>query len=95
MVYFLQAQCGGPIKIGYTEKNLASRISGVQVGSSEKLDLICAIPGNMALERRLHNTFDSIRLHGEWFYPAKHLTDYIDYLYEKRIAITEPSCKQP
>jgi hypothetical protein len=69
-VYFLQRGAGGPVKIGYST-NLKKRISKLQTGCAEKLDLLCALEGDRLQETSLHSQFQTERLHGEWFRPEK------------------------
>ena len=81
MIYFIQGINGGPIKIGYTENGIKNRIMALQVGFPYKLEIVCLINGGKAKERRIHNTFISSRLQGEWFSPDNKILYYIDYLH--------------
>lgn len=65
-IYFVQGVNGGPIKIG-TSRDPARRLSTMNTGSPEPLELLVkcrALPG---MENRLHRIFAAGRLHGEWF----------------------------
>jgi DNA invertase Pin-like site-specific DNA recombinase len=67
LIYFMRRADGvGPIKIGCS-KIPASRLQAHQVWSPEKLEIIAAVPGGFADEKRIHRQFDDYRLHGEWF----------------------------
>lgn len=87
MIYFIQGEKGGPIKIGYTENWIKSRLASLQVGSPQKLEIICLVQGNKAMEKRIHNTFVSSRLQGEWFSPDMKVLDYIEYLHSNGLNI--------
>jgi hypothetical protein len=65
-VYYVQAEQGGPIKIGSTT-NVAKRLIGLQNGSPLLLKLIGVEPGGRLRERELHIKLHYWRLHGEWF----------------------------
>lgn len=75
-VYFIQGECGGPIKIGYTT-DLKKRITSLQTGYPDKLELLLAFPGNPGLEKTIHKMFDPYRLNGEWFRSAPEVLEKI------------------
>lgn len=67
-VYFVQGECGGPIKIGHSQ-NVAQRMKELQTGYPDILKLIGMIPGNVALETKIHQELEGYRTKGEWFKP--------------------------
>ncbi len=67
-VYFIQAENGGPIKIGYSIKP-EKRLTDLQVAHPYKLSLIGTIHGNMFIEKKLHRYLLHARTYGEWFEP--------------------------
>lgn len=73
-VYFLE--CHGFIKIG-TASDARARHRAVQTVSPFEVKLLCAIPGNEALERSLHNRFWYLRERGEWFRSEPNLTEFV------------------
>lgn len=73
-VYFVQAVCGGPVKIGKTTKPMSERLSALQTGSPVPLKVLAV---RKASERRLHQKFFEYRLSGEWFRPEGALLDYL------------------
>lgn len=80
-VYFIQH--GGPeghIKIGTTTSNPYARLRTLQTGAPEPLVLLAAIPGNLLLERELHERFAAIRTreNGEWFHATPELLAFIE-----------------
>ena len=79
MIYFIQAGCNGPIKIGYAQSPEARRRE-LQTGNHEKLNLIVAIPGDPERERSIHNDLRNhrYRVHSEWFCSKREVLDYID-----------------
>jgi hypothetical protein len=78
--YFLQAQHGGPVKIGFTQ-DLTSRMQTLGTGSPSPLRILAvAAAGTPELEADLHATFATARLHGEWFRLTEDLVDHIAML---------------
>lgn len=73
--YFVQAEQGGPIKIGYTAQPPEQRLANLQTGSPAVLRFVGLMRGNR--ERELHAKFDGDRLHLEWFKPSVALTTFI------------------
>lgn len=66
-VYLIRGN-DGRYKIGIA-KNPKKRISQLQTGNSDKLELIESYPSENAskIETALHNQFSHIKLNGEWF----------------------------
>lgn len=75
MVYFIQAEESGRIKIGKTTIDAERRRCALQTGSPEKLKLLTVLKSNS--EKKLHNKFKGERLHGEWFRPSPALMRFI------------------
>ena len=78
-VYFIQGECGGAIKIGFSQ-NPKSRLKSIQTGMPDLLKLLAVIPGDEKLEKELHNEFNDLRLRGEWFRPDDRLLSRINKL---------------
>jgi len=77
-VYFIQAEQSLRIKIGVAQ-DPEKRLSDLQVGSPEKLNLIGIVYGaGRGEERRLHNVFHYAQTHGEWFEPSIRLVEWIE-----------------
>lgn len=55
------------VKLGIAARNLANRLSNLQVGNPRPLTLIAYLPATLALERFLHGWLSSERVAGEWF----------------------------
>jgi hypothetical protein len=87
-VYFIQAQSGGPIKIGLTTKAIEKRLAGLQTSHHQKL--ICLATTQMHAEADLHQKFKSLRLHGEWFKPSVTLLSWI----QNNAKVTDDGHKQ-
>lgn len=75
-VYLLQADKGGPIKIGFT-KNPIRRFASIQVHNHVSLALLAVLDGDRSLEKSLHAKFAGLRLRGEWFEPGLDLLAFI------------------
>ena len=54
------------IKIGVAN-NISQRVKSLQAGSATKLKLRWSAHGGYPLERHLHDQFEQLRIHGEWF----------------------------
>jgi hypothetical protein len=76
-VYFIQAEDGGPIKIGLAG-DPTKRLSELQRTSPQRLRILATEPGSASHERELHERFAEHRLHGEWFAPCPELLALID-----------------
>lgn len=75
MIYFIQGEQGGPIKIGYTSGDARGRLGELQTGSPILLRLLSTVEGGRLEEARLHHRFGAVRLHGEWFRPVPALIE--------------------
>lgn len=78
MIYFIQAGKNGPIKIGHTESDIASRMAQLQTGCPYELKLLWTIHGNQEKEAEIHSDFEEERIRGEWFHPSEMLLEYIE-----------------
>jgi hypothetical protein len=76
-VYFIQAGEGGPIKIGFTALNPRQRLSTLQIGNAESLNLLGAAAGTYQDEQQIHEQFAAARIRGEWFAPTDALRGFI------------------
>jgi hypothetical protein len=76
LVYFVQAEHGGPIKIGSAYRPL-DRVRCFQPWSPYQLLLLAVMPGAKREEFALHQQFEKDRLHGEWFEPSEELLGII------------------
>jgi len=77
LVYFVQAEHRGRIKIG-TTKNLDRRIKVLRAGSPVELHVIGIARGGRRLEQMLHIAFAPLRRgRTEWFEPGESLLSYI------------------
>lgn len=80
-VYFMRpiGVADAPVKIGCSATP-AERAKTYSRTSPFPLEVVLAIPGDFALEGRLHCHFGHLRSHGEWFRPAPELLDLIEDL---------------
>lgn len=65
-IYFVQAESGGPIKIGFA-RDVAARLKSIQTSHPEPLRCLVHIAGTMEEEQLLHKDHARFRLKGEWF----------------------------
>jgi hypothetical protein len=82
-VYFVRAGATGPIKIGRSN-NVDGRVSTLQTGNHEPLQVIAKIPGGQAVEAMLHTALEPHALRGEWFKAAPEVLRLIDELRGRR-----------
>ena len=80
MIYFIQSDNNGPIKIGYTATNINQRFQQLKTGNPCTLTLLCVIDGNEQDEKNLHEKLKSHRINGEWFSPHWSILNYISML---------------
>lgn len=68
VVYIVQSETGGPVKIGHTTWSARQRrLAELQTGSPHRLVFRRIIDGEGWLERALHEYYCESRLEGEWF----------------------------
>jgi hypothetical protein len=67
-VYFVREDCGGPIKIGFSN-DVYRRVKSLSTQAGRRMSLLAAMPGGRDEERRLHERFSGSRVLGEWFHP--------------------------
>jgi len=79
-VYF--ARCvgtDGPIKIGFSARP-EMRVKSLSRQVRHPVEMILTIPGDVAVEHRVHGHFVDLHLGNEWFSPTEALTDAIGRL---------------
>lgn len=94
VVYFVQGENGGPIKIGRTD-DLAKRLVGLSTSSPERLVVLAAVPGTAADERAVHDHFAAARHKGEWFHPTPGLMAFAAALTADATAISRVTSYDP
>lgn len=77
MIYFLQCEEAGPIKIGHTRGFVVGRLNQLQQSSPYRLRVIGLHDGAHADEQRLHKQFSEFRFRNEWFHPAEPIFKHI------------------
>lgn len=96
VVYFLREVGGvGPIKIGYGY-DARERLRLYMEWSPVRLEVILTIPGDLKLERAIHNHFAYAHSHSEWFHPVDKLLQAISAMQsglpvEQAIDLSAPS----
>ena len=68
LVYFIRVGDDGPIKIGIA-RDPKARLSGLQTGHHETLNMLALTVGGAEQERLYHRQFRDHHLRGEWFKP--------------------------
>jgi hypothetical protein len=79
---FLRDEDTQLVKIGYTRHSPESRLASLQCGSPLHLKVYIYTEGSQELERAFHEAFAPCRSHGEWFYLAYKLHDFMSYFPE-------------
>ena len=80
-LYFIRALDTDRVKIGFTRKTAATRLSQLQVGSSSPLEVehVFQVSEPEHAEALVHKDLRLYRVHGEWFeIDAEHPQAYID-----------------
>lgn len=71
VVYIIQSGPTGPVTLGTaTNKGLSRRLSSLQAGNPEILQLRDVFDGDERLERELHVRWTAHRIRGDWYAPA-------------------------
>lgn len=79
-IYFIQAEQGGLIKIGYAH-NVLKRLQGVQRMCPIKLRVLAIVENASDRdEKRLHKYLIEFRQYGEWFEPSEEVMRAINEL---------------
>lgn len=76
VVYFIQVENEGPVKIGWT-RNLLNRFQTIQTCNHEVLTLLAALRGNRKLEREMQAKFRAYLIRGEWYRPSSDLRSFL------------------
>lgn len=70
IVYVIQAEIGGPVKIGRTTfDRLGDRLAEIQTGNPERLRIVTTVEGGAETEAFIHACLKDYRINGEWFDP--------------------------
>lgn len=77
MIYFIQNQITGRIKIGYS-KEPDCRIKNLQTGNDAELKVLFSIPGGYKEETELRKRFKHLHYRGEWYDCKAELAEYIE-----------------
>lgn len=86
IIYFIQEEPDGPVKIGQTG-NVVNRLTSIQTSCSRQLKVLFCfeVPDEKAnyAEYHIHQCFKNRRMKGEWYSPCPYLYDYIKRIEEK------------
>lgn len=75
-VYFIQNPETGLVKIGKT-KNTSVRFRQLCNDFNIRLKMLGVIRGYSQQEKRMHRTFQNLKVRGEWFKPSRRLLKFI------------------
>ncbi|MFL0798786.1 MAG: GIY-YIG nuclease family protein [Cellvibrionaceae bacterium] len=78
LIYFVQGDQTRRIKIGKTNNPMEDRLRNLQTGSPDKLSVIGMTFEPYANEELMHNDFQDLRVHGEWFEESSRIYEYIN-----------------
>lgn len=67
MIYFIEAVGAGLVKIGFTERDVQSRVRELQTGCPHHLRVMATVAGDLPDEGEMHRQFAHLRAGGEWF----------------------------
>ena len=76
-VYLLQAEGGGPMRIGWT-RNPDARLRSHQGSSPLELRLIRVFAAPLRVERMLHNALTPLRVRGSWYSADEVVEECVD-----------------
>jgi hypothetical protein len=82
-IYFLWVPEQSAIKIGFTT-DFDKRLSRLQTGNPNTLEVLEVFRGTRGLEQRLHQKFNPYRLAREWFQDAEALFLFLEELEDLR-----------
>lgn len=66
-IYYIVCPDTFRVKIGFTMGSPEARLRALRTGSPTEIMLLAIHHGTLDDERRLHERFHELRLHGEWF----------------------------
>jgi hypothetical protein len=96
VIYFVQAEIIGRIKIGYCARgHFEKRLSHLQIGSPVELRVLATCRGDRTREAILHDRFAASRVRGEWFEPTPDLVRFIARLNGRALAGPRPGTRPP
>lgn len=67
MIYFIASPTANSVKIGFTRHDARARLRVMAPHSPVPLELVAVVEGDVYLEAVIHDKFDHLRLHNEWF----------------------------
>jgi hypothetical protein len=76
------------VKIGYATDPI-KRLSQLQVGTTDRLDLLISFRGGAEEERRIHTVLSEYRLSGEWFIYNSFLLSVLNNFYTLNFPVPE------
>lgn len=65
------------VKIGFTEGDPRKRIQQLATASPFPLQIVGVIAGSKQMEKEIHERFEDLRVHREWFFRDQRIDDFI------------------
>lgn len=90
-VYFIQSADSREVMIGFTTRDVESRVREMQTGHPSEILILAKTRGPVTLERELHKKFEKHSRRGEWFLPHPDLMSYITAISATKNASGTPS----
>jgi len=82
-IYFIQCGTNGPIKIGYTNKDVKERVAQLQTACPYELKLLWVTDGDQETEQDIHESLKHEHIRGEWFRPGKDVLNIIHHSFNE------------
>ena len=77
MIYFVQVEEDGPIKIGFTSTPIAQKMAALKGTCPFPIRLLGVIQGDFRAESYIFWVLNRDRIHGEWFHPTDRVTTFV------------------
>ena len=77
IVYYIQEELDGNIKIGWSDDPIKS-LTQHQTSNSRELRMLVYVKGSPDYEKEIHRKFQTSKTTGEWFKPDKRLLVHIE-----------------
>lgn len=83
-VYFIRAGSTNMVKIGFTDRDVESRLRELQTANPEPLKIIRVIPGDEHVEQKYHLRYWQYNKSGEWFDLPENIIQEIEQIEDER-----------
>lgn len=81
LIYFIRpVGLPGPVKVGFTKRDAATRMKDMQCGSPLELEVWAFFPGDTSDEYAIHYHLIDSHSHGEWFFYTDKMENLVENL---------------